>query len=314
MFNPQDSLFKKFLKSPHHAWLAGLTLGLGVLSAHPLALMVGVGVYALGWVFLPDSSLFQKWIGQRETAISAAEVQRQVAAFAARRSALISKLSTADKAKYQDLVLVCQDIERATKDSAAGLAESDPRLRKLDELMWTYLRLLVMHDSLATFLETEREDGLPKEVESSKQEVAELESQIQQQAGVGNPPSGSKTRLLDSKKERLAVLTKRLERLGDARDNLALVAAEQARLVEQIKLLRADAITSRNAETLTARIDATVENLTTTNRIISEMDQFKDLVADDMPMTSTRLGFSSPEVLPPILADRTFQNRTAQRN
>ena len=30
---------------------------------------------------------------------------------------------------------------------------------------------------------------------------------------------------------------------------------------------------------------------TETNKLISEMDQFKDLVADDLPATATRLGF-----------------------
>ena len=34
----------------------------------------------------------------------------------------------------------------------------DPRLRKLDELMWTYLRLLVMEGSLESFIETESQE------------------------------------------------------------------------------------------------------------------------------------------------------------
>jgi len=108
-------------------------------------------------------------------------------------------------------------------------------------------------------------------------------------------PAGSspavKQRLLDSKKEKLAALLKRQARLEEARDNRTLVAAEQERLVEQIKLLRSDAVASRNAEALTDRINATVDHLTETNKLISEMDQFKDLVADDLPATATRLGF-----------------------
>ena len=92
--------------------------------------------------------------------------------------------------------------------------------------------------------------------------------------------------------------------------------------MEQIKLLRADAIAARNADTLTARIDATVEHLTETNKLFSEMDQFKDLVADDMPQTGERLGFSvgagttaardtNP---PPLISPPPRDNRMRQSN
>ena len=70
------------------------------------------------------------------------------------------------------------------------------------------------------------------------------------------------------------------------RANLDLVVAEQDRLDQQIKLIRADAVATKNAETLTARIDATVEHLDQTNKWLSEMDEFKDLVGD-MPSTDS---------------------------
>jgi len=118
------------------------------------------------------------------------------------------------------------------------------------------------------------------------------------------------------------VLSKRQDRVSEANENVTLVQAEQDRLVEQIKLLRADAIAARNADTLTARIDATVEHLTETNKLFSEMDQFKDLVADDMPQTGERLGFSAgartpapaSPAAPPIMTPPTRYNRQKQGN
>jgi hypothetical protein len=288
MFNPDDNFFWRFLKSPHHWWLAGLTLGLGFLSANFVILGVGVGLYALGWVHLPDTAMYQNWVKSHLDKLAQQADSAKVQAFIARRNTLISQLSRERRARYQELGRVCQEIVKATQDSGMGEAD-DPRLRKLDELMWTYLRLLVMEGSLQTFIDSENEEGLPDEVETGKQEVADLEKQV---AGV---PAGSspavKQRLLDSKKEKLAALLKRQARLEEARDNRTLVAAEQERLVEQIKLLRSDAVASRNAEALTDRINATVDHLTETNKLISEMDQFKDLVADDLPATATRLGF-----------------------
>ena len=99
--------------------------------------------------------------------------------------------------------------------------------------------------------------------------------------------------------ERLETLVKRAERLGTGRANLTLVIAEQERLEQQIKLIRADAIATRNAVALSARIDATVENLEQTNQWLSEMDQFRDLMGD-VPLTGTRAGFGEPAAPPPL--------------
>ena len=68
--------------------------------------------------------------------------------------------------------------------------------------------------------------------------------------------------------------------------------------IEQIKLIRADAVAAKNAETLTARIDATVEHLDQTNKWISEMDEFKDLVGD-MPATDFGVGYGASAPPPP---------------
>src|SRR5207248_2498028 len=113
----------------------------------------------------------------------------------------------------------------------------------------------------------------------------------------------SKERFLASRQERLDVLRRRLERSRQAEENLALVRSEQQRLEEQIKLIRADAIASKNAATLTARIDATVEHLDQTNKWLAEMDEFKDLVGE-MPSTELRVGYqATPPAPPPALQD-----------
>src|SRR5256885_12878623 len=76
----------------------------------------------------------------------------------------------------------------------------------------------------------------------------------------------TKQRYLNSRMERLDVLRKREQRIDQAEANLQLVVSEQDRLEQQIKLIRADAVATKNAETLTARIDATVEHLDQTNK------------------------------------------------
>jgi len=301
---------REFWRSPHHAGFALATLGLGFLSASPLGLILGATAYILGWIYLPDLGFFKRWVDRRHEAARQAADLAKVQEFIQRRDALIHSLSSALSQRYHRLVEVCRDIESASTDSplAASGAGGDPRLRKLDELMWTYLRLLGIEESLQRFLETERREDLPALVKEAEDEAARLTRELEElKAKGGGPVFETRQRYLNSRLERLEVLRKRLARVEQARANLALVLAEQERLDQQIKLIRADAVASKNADALTARIDATVEHLDQTNKWLSEMDEFKDLVAD-MPPTDRRVGYEAARV-PPMLPEEPTRGR-----
>jgi hypothetical protein len=291
----------EFLSSPQHAALGLLTLGAGFLSASLLGLIVGGTLYALGWIYLPDLPFFRRWVDRRgEKARRAAEMQR-VAEFVQRRDALLDSLSSSRRERYHRLAAVCRDIETAGADDpmASAEANTDPRLRKLDELMWTYLRLLGIEESLEKFLESERREDLPNVLKEAEAEAGRLTGELETLKSKGNAAGlETKQRYLGSRLERLEVLRKRQQRLDQAQENLALVVSEQERLDQQIKLIRADAVATKNAEALTARIDATVEHLDQTNKWLSELDEFKDLVAD-MPATELRVGYAA-SAQPPL--------------
>jgi hypothetical protein len=293
---------REFLGSPYHVVFGLLTVGLGFLSASALGLLVGGTLYALGWLHLPDMSMFRRWVDRRhETARRAAELQ-SVAEFVRRRDALLDSLSPSRRERYSRLATVCRDIETASADNLLASADptTDPRLRKLDELMWTYLRLLGIEESLEQFLETERREDIPGVVKEAEAEAARLTGEIDALKGKSDSPAlETKRRYLGSRLERLEVLRKRQQRIQQAQENLALVVSEQDRLDQQIKLIRADAVATKNAEALTARIDATVEHLDQTNKWLSELDEFKDLVTD-MPSTELRVGYTAA-ALPPLL-------------
>jgi hypothetical protein len=308
----------EFLKSPQHAALGLLTLGVGFATGAVLPLIAGATCYTLGWIYLPDLPFFRRWVDRRREAAKRAEEMQKIAAFIQRRDALIASLSPVRRECYTRLAAVCRDIETASADNPLASAEpaTDPRLRKLDELMWTYLRLLGIEESLERFLETERREDLPQVVQEAESEAKSLSQEIDALKTKGNGSSlDAKQRLLNSRLERLEVLRKRVERVNTAGENLALVRSEQERLVEQIKLVRADAVAAKNAETLTARIDATVEHLDQTNKWISEMDEFKDLVGD-MPATEFRIGYGAAPTLtssipvPPRIERRQAKERT----
>lgn len=298
---------REFLKSPHHAWLGLLTLGAGLIigADYRIALLAAPAAYALGWVYLPDMGFFRRWVDRRRQSAQQAIGLAEAADFLKKRDELLAKLSTPRRQHYHALTAVCRDIEQASGEQSMspGEPQSDPRLRKLDELMWTHLRMLTIEESLDRFLETERRDNVPGLLEEAEAEAVELSAEFDSLNAKGTSAAlmEPKERLLSSRLERLNVLRKRVQRIEQAQANLRLVIAEQERLEQQIKLIRADAIASKNTETLTARIDATVEHLDQTNKWLAEMDEFKDLVGE-MPVTPVRLGYESKTMgMPPRL-------------
>lgn len=297
---------REFLRSPHHASLALLTLGLGFMSGMWLPLIAGATVYTLGWIYFPDLSFFRGWVDRRQAAGKRDEELQKLTEFVRRREGLLRSLSSERRERYARLAQVCRDIETASADSPMAAADpaTDPRLRKLDELMWTYLRLLGIEESLERFLATERSENVPSLLKDAEAEATRLAAELEAQKNKGNAAMlDTRQRYLNSRLERLEVLRKRGQRSEQAEANLALVVSEQDRLDQQIKLIRADAVASKNAETLTARIDATVEHLDQTNKWLSELDEFKDLVGD-LPPTEMRVGYetaSAPTATPPVI-------------
>jgi hypothetical protein len=284
--------------------MALATLGTGLIlgADYPLALLVGPAAYVLGWIYVPDFKIFRNWVDRKRDAQQLAAAQSEAAQFVQRRDALLEQLSQHGRAKYHALAAVCHDIESASAENSLTPDDpaEDPRLRKLDELMWSYLRMLTIDESLQRFLESERRDDVPGLLHESEAEVRDLTAEFEAAKARGATVSSTdaKERLLNSRLERLEVLRKRLQRIEQTRANLAVVQSEQERLEEQIKLIRADAVASRNTGALTARIDSTVEHLHQTNKWLSEMDEFKVLTGD-IPSTPVRVGYQS--VSPPVI-------------
>src|SRR3974377_1870679 len=169
---------REFLKSPQHAALGLLTLGVGFMSGMMLPLIAGATCYTLGWIYLPDLPFFPRGVARRREAPKGAEEMQKVAAFVQRRDALVASLSPVRRECYTRLAAVCQDIETASADNLLAYADptSDPRLRKLDELMWTYLRLLGIQESLERFLQTERTENVPALLKDAGAAAARLKA------------------------------------------------------------------------------------------------------------------------------------------
>jgi len=288
---------REFLRSPHHAALAAATLGIGFATGEPLYFIVGAAAYVLGWVYLPDLPFFRAWVEKKQNEQLAATEAGELASFQAKRDAALGELTNSRRQRYAALAEICREV-----DHAIG-SPDDPRMRKIEELMWTFLRLLGAEQSLDQFLESEARENVPALVANAREGVERLKVEVEHLRATNNPGLDTRERLLASRTDLLETLEKRATRIEEARHNLELVVAEQERLDQQIKLLRADAVATRGTTALSARIDATVEQLEATNAWLHQMDQFRDLIAEPA-MPSQRVGFGEAKSQPPPLPTR----------
>ncbi len=279
---------KAFVSSPHHATLA-LTALAAMAIWGPPGVVAGVVTYVLGWVYLPDMPFFTRWREKKAAAALEAARQAELGDFAVERDALLSQLKPSRSQRYSAFVKTGQQV-------AMG---QDPRVRKVEEMQWTYLRLLTIEQSLEVFLEGDRRDGVPMLLREANEEVEALEGEIAELKSQNSPALATKERLLESRKSRLQVLNQRFERIQEANANLELATAELDRLDEQIKLTRANAVASRNAGNISDRIDSTFEHLEQTNRWLADMDRFRDELGE---IPEGGMGVRSPLAAPSAMS------------
>ncbi len=298
------SYLGQFWRSRANLWLALATLGLGFASGEALGLVIGGALYVLGLIYLPDTAWFKKQVDDQAGADLQAEERAQREQSGRQRAQLLAALSTARKTRYDQLLAVCRDVTAATATAPGDdvALSQETRLGKLEELQWTFLRLLSIEQSLDVYLETERREQLPQLLTEAEREVETLAAEVG--AGGALPALETRRKLLQSRRERLDALRQRLERVNQARDNLELARSEQERLVEQVKLIRADALANKNAEALTARIDLSIEHLAETNKWLTELAEFKDLTGlpPSLPMPEpAKPARSQRKAEPPLL-------------
>jgi hypothetical protein len=248
-------------------------------------------------VYLPDSGFFGRWIERKRRDELASAANAELADFVKRRERLIAELAPNRRQRYAELAAVYREIEQATVKDRTESGE-DPRLRKLVELLWTYLRLLSIEQSLDRLLATEFKDNVRERLRANEEEIGLVTEEIERLKKEGKASTAeAKERLRASRLELLEVLKKRVQKVEEAATNLEIVGAEEERLSQQIKLIRADALGVANTSALSARIDATVGQLEETNKWLSQLDQFKDLVGDAPPQDA-RPAYATPPPLP----------------
>lgn len=281
--------YKAFAKSPHHAWLGALTLAGGLATGSPLFLLIGAAAYALGWIYLPDSRLFKTWWGtrlQKQNHTQSAEAEK---AFQMEQKRIYGSLRRSRQIAYNEMEEIAEDIEEYIQEHAAKLLSPENQEQQLDRLMWTYLRLLKTEQDQDEFLDRENPERLTAEIKDLKETIARLDQDIQAQESAGNASTAlSRQRMRNSKSDRLEAMEKRMEKIIETQGNLELATSERERIASLVKLIRADFSTLRDPAEFSRRIDASAEELGSTNDWLSGLDDFDREDAFPAPRSSAR--------------------------
>ncbi|MDB6076647.1 MAG: hypothetical protein JWO82_394 [Akkermansiaceae bacterium] len=259
---------RSFAKSPHHAWLALLTLGAGLAMLAPIPAIAGVALYALGWIYLPDSKIFNNWLARRSGAADGQKLQQ----FIRQRAQIYDDLRSAAKTRYDTLaasILSLQKEFQADQRLSGELLRQ--RTERLSNLAWTYLRLLHTGEMLDRFIESEAPAELQNQIASVERELAALDP--------------SRTTLAESLQARLASMKTRLEKRQGAEASRDLTVSEQERIAELVKLFRADHLASRDAGALSHEIDGAASQLDRTHDWLRDFEF--DNSPSDVPATLT---------------------------
>ena len=240
---------KAFAKSPHHAWLGLLTLGAGVATLSGIGMIAGAAVYALGWIYLPDSRLFKNWLAARKQGDDGAKLRE----FLFQRRQIYDSLRTSTRTRYDSLAAEIESLQADFhRDPRLNPEIVRQRSERLSNLAWTYLRLLHTGEMLDRFVETENPADLEAKIAAMEKDVAAI-------------APGSRAGLAESMQSRLTSLRSRLEKRRGAEESRELTASEQERIAELVKLFRADHLSNRDAGALSHEIDGAAVQLDRTN-------------------------------------------------
>lgn len=267
--------YKEFFRSPAHAWTALLTVGAGLATANPIGLIVGGAVYALAWIYFPDSKMFKARIDKLR---AAQELQKAKIGDAAHKQEInraLDDLPAAERKRFAEFQKLSGEIANTLKShSSSGYYPVETLTENLQEIEGTYLRLLNQLARLQAFTTKERTESLEASIQEAESGARRLEEQIASVRATdpNNPSLRTRERTLELQQTRTNTLRERLQRLNQAEANLELVQTDLGRIEEQLKLLLADAASRIDSGSFSHQVDASMNHLTQTNQWLSELE------------------------------------------
>ena len=248
-------------------WIGVAAVGLlGLMN--PGFWVIGAGL-ELGYLsVLVSNQRFRRAIGARREAGKERDWEGKV-------DDLLARLSEPDRRRYVTLAARCRSIlaHPAGDAPVPGALSQD---ESLSRLVWLYLKLLLARQLIARVLSPDANAGSG----DIDRQIADLQARLKQ--------SELTAELRRSLTGQLEILTQRRAQRVEAKEKLAYLDAECARIEQQVELLREQAALSTNPEVLSRRIDDVTGTLGSTAHWVREQQQLygaaEDMLSEPPPL------------------------------
>lgn len=234
-------------------------IGLGAFAAlgllNPGFWLIGAGL-ELGYLYsLVSSRRFQNFV-------DGLHLSQQKQDWKSKFDRLIRQLEPDDLARYGALENRCRGILQQQSPSEAKTALA-AQAEGLQRLLWIFLKLLLTRNGINRVLR-EAAGGNQRD-KTIEERIGALETKLQDRK-IGADLRKSLLGQVD-------ILKQRLQKQEEARDKLAFLESELARIQEQAELIREQAVLSTNPNLVSERIDQISQTLGGTTEWIKEQQQ-----------------------------------------
>lgn len=183
---------------------------------------------------------------------------------------MVARLSGADQQAYRNLADRCRSVLTQQAQQTQGDAVT-AQGEGLSRLLWIYLRLLTMRQTIRGILESAQKIDR----ESIPDKIARLQQQLK--------ATTLSEELRRSLEGQVDILTQRQTKQAEAHQKIDFVEAELARIEEQVELIREQAAVTAGeggGATVSERIDQIGSTLNSTNEWMSKQQDLYGSVAD----------------------------------
>jgi DNA repair exonuclease SbcCD ATPase subunit len=252
-------------------------IGLGAFALlglmNPGFWVIGMGA-ELGYLWiLGASKRFQRFVDTSQQLQTKQQWQTRV-------DALIRHLRSEDQQRYRNLEERCKTLLEQQMQIQSPSQGLQAQGEGLGRLLWVYLRLLATRQAISRIIRGS--DGAPNESAGLEERIANLQSRLKESLTED---------LRKSITGQIEILQQRMERRREAKDKLAFLDSELARIQEQVELVREQAVLSADPETLSKRIDEVTATLGGTTQWISDQQKIygavEDLMSEPPPLQIT---------------------------
>ncbi len=270
----RDYLRHAFNARPMGMFVPPNWIGVGVFAMlgllNPGFWVMGLGLELAYLGILSGNARFRRLV-------QALEEQRVRGAWQAKVDDLVRRLDVDGQQSYRALEVRCRSILELQSHSGAAGSGLQEQGEGLGRLLWIYLRLLLTRQAIARMI---RESAADDPGERLPERIRLLEEQLQR-AEIGED-------LRKSLSGQIEILQQRMEKRREAREKLAFLDAELARIREQIELIREQAVLATDPEVVSRRIDQIAETLGGTTQWVREQQRIygavEDLLSEPPPL------------------------------